>query len=131
MKITYRFLDKSTLQIHQSISSMLQAIESLGEKESTTAFNYLHKTIGDFFAFLLSDPSNIVSYNQQNEEWSLVVEAGSKKLEHLPVPVVLQILSLCEQGLNIVAKHLFEENIPFITKMGSLIWDDIVANIHI
>lgn len=130
LMLNHFWSDKSSLQIHQPVASVLQAIESLGEKEYTSAFTYLHTTIGDFFSYMLSDPSNIVSYNQENDEWALVVETGSKKLEHLPVPVVLQILSLCKQGLSIVAKNLFEENTPFITKMGSLIWDSIVSNIQ-
>ena len=101
----------------------------MGEKEYTTAFGYLEKTIGDFFIFMLSDPSNTVAFEQNNDQWIFVVETTPKKLEHIPVPVVLRILSLCQEALGIIARFVFEDNVTFVSRLGSVIWGEIVNSI--
>lgn len=108
---------------------MLRAIETLGDKECTTAFSYLSQTLGHFFTFLLADASNSVHIEQVYDEWRFVAETTPQKLEHVPIHVVLHILGQCQEALGILAKFVFEENAVFISRLGSLIWDDIANNI--
>lgn len=121
--------EKRTLQLQQPIDSLLRSIETLGEKEYTIAFTYLSQTIRDFITFLLSDPSNLVSLEQINGEWNFVAETSPKKLEHVPLDVVLRILRECEELFGTIAKFLFEENTSFISRLGVFLWDDIANNI--
>jgi hypothetical protein len=123
--------EKYTLQLQQSIYTFLRAIEILGEKEYTTAFNYLSQTVGDFFKYLLSDPSNLVCLEQVSDEWRFTAETTPTKLDHVPLQVVLHILGQCQESLGIIAKFVFEENTAYVSRLGSSIWDDIANSIHI
>jgi hypothetical protein len=115
--------------MQQSIYPLLRAIETLGEKECITAFTYLSQTIGGFFAYLLSDPSNLICLEQMNDEWHFFVETIPKKLEHVPLQIVLHILNQCQEALRIIAKFLFEDNSVYVSQLGVLIWEDITGSI--